>query len=539
METEQLKKQSPKLKTFLWILAVLALGFVGYWGSSNLGLFKASVSETGTLTGKQSDNLLYIPNDYTASPSDTTAVVAVRVGGKGFDSGVNITSLDAVFHYNSKKITFTEDGAIVTDGTTFVKPKLSNATIKNLSSLDANGNDKELTIDFLLLPKAPPAPSSTTPLFDLQFAIVAGAKVGDLINLDGTSLTVAGQTSISNVSSTIAGGNILKIIANPTCGDGTKDAGEECDNGLANSDTGACTTACKLAECGDGLVQTGVEQCDDGNKVTEACLYGQTSCTVCDANCHSVAGATSYCGDKIKNGTEQCDTGGDSVSCTAACTTKPKCTDADLCSGWGTCDASGARTRTCDLKPTACDPTGVTPATSGSCACSTANDWKCTDWAPAICPQSGSQTKTCSSTNCTGSGGEPATTQSCTPPAVTNVTNCPAAVPAGQANARPSMIFNGPSGNWKLDGVTTNIKVGAGGGSAAVSNLPVGTHSVTDDGAPCTFTVDCYTSIDVSNARKAIGSTDPAKLLLYDFNSDGKIDATDKMAIYEASKSCN
>ncbi|MDH5717711.1 MAG: DUF4215 domain-containing protein [Spirochaetia bacterium] len=59
--------------------------------------------------------------------------------------------------------------------------------------------------------------------------------------------------------------------------------------------------------CGDG-VKNIHEDCDDGNTITESCAYGETSCTVCDAACNSVAGAVSgYCGDGIINGTESCD----------------------------------------------------------------------------------------------------------------------------------------------------------------------------------------------------------------------------------------
>jgi cysteine-rich repeat protein len=44
------------------------------------------------------------------------------------------------------------------------------------------------------------------------------------------------------------------------------DAGEECDDGPANSDTtpDACRTDCTLAGCGDGTTDSG-EECDDGN----------------------------------------------------------------------------------------------------------------------------------------------------------------------------------------------------------------------------------------------------------------------------------
>ena len=51
------------------------------------------------------------------------------------------------------------------------------------------------------------------------------------------------------------------------------------------------------------------EQCDDGNTTTEICDYGVKQCTICDANCQSVAGATSYCGDGDTDETngESCD----------------------------------------------------------------------------------------------------------------------------------------------------------------------------------------------------------------------------------------
>jgi cysteine-rich repeat protein len=52
-----------------------------------------------------------------------------------------------------------------------------------------------------------------------------------------------------------------------SCGDGEVGEGEECDVGAANSDEGACTTACLEAECGDGHVWEGVEDCEDDNTV--------------------------------------------------------------------------------------------------------------------------------------------------------------------------------------------------------------------------------------------------------------------------------
>jgi cysteine-rich repeat protein len=59
----------------------------------------------------------------------------------------------------------------------------------------------------------------------------------------------------------------------PTCGNGTLEYGEECDDGPDNSDTApdACRLACVAPACGDGVVDTG-ERCDDGNRIDgDAC----------------------------------------------------------------------------------------------------------------------------------------------------------------------------------------------------------------------------------------------------------------------------
>ena len=69
----------------------------------------------------------------------------------------------------------------------------------------------------------------------------------------------------------------------PKCGDGFKQAGEECDDANADN-TDSCLDTCKLAKCGDGFVGPS-EQCDDGNSVnTDACT------NVCK---------NAFCGDSI------------------------------------------------------------------------------------------------------------------------------------------------------------------------------------------------------------------------------------------------
>lgn len=105
------------------------------------------------------------------------------------------------------------------------------------------------------------------------------------------------------------------------CGNGIKTAGEQCDDGNTIN-TDACTNACKTATCGDGFTQPG-EDCDDGNTVTEACAYGATSCSVCNSTCHTVAGATTTCGDGTKQAAfEACDDGNATCgTCNSTCQT--------------------------------------------------------------------------------------------------------------------------------------------------------------------------------------------------------------------------
>lgn len=92
------------------------------------------------------------------------------------------------------------------------------------------------------------------------------------------------------------------------CGNNLVEGAEECDNGLANSDTtpDACRSTCMLPFCSDAVTDTG-EQCDDGNPVS-----GEG----CDVNCTVTA-----CGNGVQTGSEQCDDGNlvDGDGCTAAC----------------------------------------------------------------------------------------------------------------------------------------------------------------------------------------------------------------------------
>ena len=95
------------------------------------------------------------------------------------------------------------------------------------------------------------------------------------------------------------------------CGDGVRTSVYEvCDDGN-NEDGDYCSANCKTVtgSCGDGTVQSN-EECDNASDNGRTnCAYGETSCELCTNQCRKIAGATSYCGDGIIDGTngENCD----------------------------------------------------------------------------------------------------------------------------------------------------------------------------------------------------------------------------------------
>jgi cysteine-rich repeat protein len=122
----------------------------------------------------------------------------------------------------------------------------------------------------------------------------------------------------------------IQAAANEVCDD-ANNVTESCDYGAESCSV--CDASCKTvsgatSRCGDGKLSMSTdEQCDDGNTVTEPCSYGANSCSVCNASCHSVAGATLYCGDMhidAANG-EQCDDGNADIGdgCDAVCHVEP------------------------------------------------------------------------------------------------------------------------------------------------------------------------------------------------------------------------
>ncbi|MEZ4447878.1 MAG: hypothetical protein R3B09_00275 [Nannocystaceae bacterium] len=81
----------------------------------------------------------------------------------------------------------------------------------------------------------------------------------------------------------------------PICGDGDIDPGEECDDGEANDNEGACTEQCTAAVCGDGFEQPG-----------EGCDLGQSNDNEGECTNHCQLPA---CGDGYIQPGETCDDG--------------------------------------------------------------------------------------------------------------------------------------------------------------------------------------------------------------------------------------
>ncbi|MCY1059543.1 DUF4215 domain-containing protein [Nannocystis sp. SCPEA4] len=116
--------------------------------------------------------------------------------------------------------------------------------------------------------------------------------------------------------------------AEPSCGNGAKEAGEPCDDGN-QVDTDACTNACTLAACGDGIVWSGEEECDDGPDNGPG--------KPCNAAC-----AANACGDGNLGPGETCDDGNDDETDDCASCQFATCGDGAVWAGHEVCDDGNA-----------------------------------------------------------------------------------------------------------------------------------------------------------------------------------------------------
>jgi len=92
---------------------------------------------------------------------------------------------------------------------------------------------------------------------DARVQQIVGAPATGGGSVCGNSACESGENSVSCPQDCPVGGG-------PLCGNNVVDTGEQCDDGnTVNTD--ACTNTCQNATCGDGIIQSGVEQCDQGS----------------------------------------------------------------------------------------------------------------------------------------------------------------------------------------------------------------------------------------------------------------------------------
>lgn len=146
---------------------------------------------------------------------------------------------------------------------------------------------------------------------------------------------------------------------NNNCGDPVTCPPNDCPIGQYCSISGTCDTP--LPSCGDGIINSG-EQCDNGAQNGVACTpaYG-SSCIYCSALCETITLQGPYCGDGILTSPpEQCDDGDtDNLDgCSSTC----------LVEGGWTCTGQPSTCWICDFD-NICDE-------SESCSCSDCEEKK-------------------------------------------------------------------------------------------------------------------------------------------------------------------
>lgn len=152
-------------------------------------------------------------------------------------------------------------------------------------------------------------------------APTGGSTVAETTTSTTSETTTSGGVSAGSTAVTTTTGTPMG-----ECGDGTVDEGEECDDGNLGDDD-ACTSQCLTAICGDGILQTGVEECDGAELGGESCVTlgfsgGQLGCL---GSCVHDTSGCAMCGDGNVDDGEECDDGNTEAGdgCDEACMSEP------------------------------------------------------------------------------------------------------------------------------------------------------------------------------------------------------------------------
>lgn len=179
-----------------------------------------------------------------------------------------------------------------------------------------------------------------------------GADAGTMGNpcmgaADGTACG-AGMVCMSGACVAVSG----------SCGDGTVDDGEQCDDGNAIAFDGCEPTSCTFtcsddAACNDGRSCNGEEVCGAASHVCErgappaagtACSTSMVASGVCADQGDGLVCVDAGCGNFVVETGEDCDDGNDvagdgcETDCTFSCNADADCDDGNVCTGMETCD---------------------------------------------------------------------------------------------------------------------------------------------------------------------------------------------------------
>ncbi len=122
------------------------------------------------------------------------------------------------------------------------------------------------------------------------------------------------HTTASSYRLTLKGFNTQKSVCDDMCGDNMTSSQEQCDDGVNMGGYNSCTATCGFGpRCGDAVVQSPQEECDDGTAMNTG-GYGK-----CQPSCK----LGPRCGDGIINGNESCDDGNtiEGDGCPSTCQT--------------------------------------------------------------------------------------------------------------------------------------------------------------------------------------------------------------------------
>ena len=207
------------------------------------------------------------------------------------------------------------------------------------------------------------APTCTPVLPAILAAVLAAAGVTGCFSADVADASLSCTANVECPAQLVCFRDRCRTIEatlDVSCGDGivAPDGSEACDDGSDNADTAACTTACRVNVCGDGLLLRGVEVCDDGGIASGDGCRGDClkleSCgdgvidegEVCDdRNTRSADGCRGdcqkleVCGDGVADDGEACDDGNtdDGDACLDRCVAS-RCGDGEVQRGVEVCD---------------------------------------------------------------------------------------------------------------------------------------------------------------------------------------------------------